>query len=68
MDLQDDCPYREDETVASGLRMDHSTFNGLKTNIEDFLNKTNFKKYNNYNHLKLFLYSIKCNLIIWFAF
>lgn len=45
-DLQDNCPHREDETVTSGLRTDHPTFNGLETNIEDFLNKTNFNKYN----------------------
>jgi len=35
-DLQDDCPHGEDETVTSCLGMDHPTFNGLETDIEDF--------------------------------
>lgn len=35
-DLQDDCPHGEDESVTSCLGMDHPTFNGLETDIEDF--------------------------------
>ncbi|XP_050055521.1 uncharacterized protein LOC114131583 [Aphis gossypii] len=35
-DLQDDCPHGEDETVTSCLGMDHPTFNGLETDIDDF--------------------------------